>query len=144
MTNYNPTWLTPFLHDSTTAPYVDFVSFHQYFGGPSGLGVTWDKDTPSLYDDTQNVSTGAFGDYKRVEAIVAAGAQPGGASTPIYITEYNTNWAFFQDCCKNNPTYAPLFNALYLTDLLDSVYNGVAHIPNKVHYFAGSAYPISA
>ena len=66
---------------------------------------------------------------------------PSPGSTPIYITEYNTNWAFFQDCCKNNPTYAPLFNSLYLTDMLNSVYNGVPQMPAKVYYFAGSAYP---
>ena len=141
LSHYDSNWLTSFVNNAGTSKNIDFVSYHQYFGGPTGVAVTWDKDTPSLYDDTQNVSTGAFGDYKRVEAIVAAGAQSGGASTPIYITEYNTNWAFYQDCCKNDPTYAPLFNALYLTDLLDSVYNGVAHIPRKVVYFAGLAYP---
>jgi len=82
-----------------------------------------------------------MGDYKRTQALVAAGAQPGKGSTPIYVTEYNTNWAFFQDCCKNNPTYAPVFNELYLTDMLDTVYNGVPIMPAKLFFFAGSAYP---
>jgi hypothetical protein len=59
----------------------------------------------------------------------------------FYITEYNTNWAFFKDCCRNDATYAPLFNALYVTDLLDSVYNGVARVSAQMDYFAGSAYP---
>jgi len=143
LTGYNGIWLSSFLTNASTAPYVDFVSYHQYFGGTTFLAVKWDTDTglPSLYDATQNVSTGAMGDYKRVQAVVAAGAQPGKASTPIYVTEYNTNWAFLQDCCKNSPTYAPLFNELYLTDMLDSIYNGVPQMPAKVFYFAGSAYP---
>ena len=143
LTGYDKTWLTSFLTNSTTAPYVDFVSYHQYLGGPPDVGVTWDTPTglPSLYDATQDVSTGAMGDYKRVQAIVATGAQPGHALTPIYVTEYNTNWAFFQDCCRNDPTYAPLFNALYLIDMLDTVYNGLPQMPTKLFYFAGSAYP---
>ena len=143
LSGYNASWITSFLSNPSTAPYVDFVSYHQYFGGPTDLNVRWDTDTgiPSLYDATQNVSTGASGDYKRVQALVAAGSQPGGGLTPIYVTEYNTNWAFFQDCCKNNPSYAPMFNELYLTDMLDTIYNGVPQMPAKLFYFAGSAYP---
>ena len=143
LTSYDSTWLTSFLSNSGTAPYVDFVSYHQYFGGPTNLNVPWDGTTgmPSLYDETQDVSTGAFGDYRRVVSLVAAGAQPGKGSTPIYLTEFNTNWAFYQDCCKNDPTYAPLFNALYLVDMLDTVYNSLPLMPAKLYYFAGSAYP---
>ncbi len=143
LSGFDSTWFTPFLTNSGTAPYIDFVSYHQYFGGTSSLDVQWENNTgmPSLYDATQNVSTGAMGDYKRTQALVAAGAQPGKGSTPIYVTEYNTNWAFFQDCCKNNPTYAPVFNELYLTDMLDTVYNGVPIMPAKLFFFAGSAYP---
>jgi hypothetical protein len=72
-----------------------------------------------------------------VQALVAAGAQPGKASTPVYVTEYNTNWAFYQDCCKNHPTYAPLFNALYLTDMLDTVYNALPQMTTKIYYYSG-------
>jgi hypothetical protein len=143
LTGYNPAWFTPFLTNPSTAPYIDFVSYHQYFGGTAYVDMKWDTDTglPSLYDATQNATSGAMGDYKRVQALVAAGSQPGKASTPIYVTEYNTNYAFYQDCCKNNPTYAPVFNELYLTDMLDSVYNGVPKMPAKLYYFAGVAYP---
>jgi hypothetical protein len=143
LSGYDKTWLTSFLTNSTTAPYVDFVSYHQYFGGTANVDVQWDTAAgmPSLYDATQNVSSGATGDYKRVQAVVATGSQPGHGSTPIFVTEYNSNWSFFQDCCKNHPTYAPLFNSLYLVDMLDSVYNGVPQVPSKVFYFAGSAYP---
>jgi virulence-associated protein VapD len=94
-----------------------------------------------LYELTQDPTIGAFAEYNDVLADVAAGKQPGGAETPIYISEYNTNWAFFNDCCRNNATYAPVWNALYVTDLLDSVYKGSAKMPNKLIYFAGSAYP---
>jgi hypothetical protein len=137
---YSSAWLTPFLTDSTTAPYVDFISYHQYFFGNIGLQVQWDKYTGnvSLYDAEQEVTTGAFGAYKRIQALAAAGKQ---VLTPIYITEYNTNWAFLQDCCKNHPIYAPVFNALYITDMLNSIYNGMQQVPNKIFYFAGSAYP---
>ncbi len=143
LSNYDKTWLTSFTTNSGTAPYIDFVSYHQYFGGTTGVNVQWDKNTgvPSLYDATQDVSTGAMGDYRRVQAVVAAGSQPGKASTPIYVSEFNTNWSFYQDCCKNNATYAPLFNALYLVDMLDAVYNGIPQDPAKLFYFAGSAYP---
>jgi hypothetical protein len=122
---------------------VDFVSYHQYFYGATQLEATWDTytDMPSMYAAEQDVSTGAFANYNKALAAVAAGQQPGGASTPIYITEYNTNWAFYQDCCRNNNTYAPLFNSLYATDMLDSVFNGSAREPSKIFYFAGSAYP---
>jgi hypothetical protein len=72
---------------------------------------------------------------------VAAGKQPGGPNTPIYVTEFNTNWGFFKDCCRNDVTYAPVWNALYATDLLNAVYNGSSHMVGKIDYFAGSAYP---
>ena len=143
LSGFSAFWLTPFLTGSTTAPYVDFISYHQYFMGSTGLDAQWDNYTgfPSVYGATQDVTTGAFGNYQRTQALAATGKQPGGALTPIYVTEYNTNWAFFQDCCRSNPTYAPVFNALYVTDMLNSVYNGVPQMPAKLFYFAGSAYP---
>jgi hypothetical protein len=143
LSGFDSNWITSLVTNSSTAPYVDFVSYHQYFGGPTSLGVKWDTTTgqPSLYDATQDVSTGAFGAYRRAQPLVAAGAQPGKGSTPIYLTEFNTNWAFYQDCCKNDPTYAPLFNALYIVDMLDTVYNALPTMPTKLFYFAGSAYP---
>ena len=143
LSGYDQTWLSSFVTNSGTAPYVDFVSYHQYFGGTTNVDAEWDTATglPSLYDATQNVSTGAMGVYRRVQAVVATGAQPRPASTPIYVTEYNTNWAFFHDCCRNDPTYSPLFNALYLVDMLGTVYYGLPQVPSKLFYFAGSAYP---
>jgi Glycosyl hydrolases family 39/Abnormal spindle-like microcephaly-assoc'd, ASPM-SPD-2-Hydin len=143
ISGYTSYWINALLTTSTTAPYVDFVSYHQYFYGSSQLEAAWDKytDMPSMYEAEQDVSTGAQANYVKAVKAVAAGQQPNAATTPIYVTEYNTNWAFYQDCCRNDNTYAPVFNALYTTDMLNSVYNGVTRMPNKLFYFAGSAYP---
>jgi len=143
LSSYSALWLSSLLTNPSTAPYVDFISYHQYFFGPNALQVQWDTYTGdvSLYEATQDASNGVFATYNKVLAQAAAGQQPLGAQTPIYVTEYNSNWAFFNDCCRNNATYAPVWNALYVTDMLDSVYNGSAHVPNALDYFAGSAYP---
>jgi hypothetical protein len=143
LSGYSALWFSTLLTNASTAPYVDFVSYHQYFFGSTQLQVKWDTNTGdmSLYEATQDPSVGAAGVYGRVAAEVAAGTQPLGAKTPIYVTEYNSNWSFFQDCCRSNPTYAPVFNALYVTDMLDTVYNGISQVPNSLDYFAGSAYP---
>jgi hypothetical protein len=143
LSGYSAIWFNTLLTSPSTAPYVDFVSYHQYFFGSTQMQVQWDTYTGdiSLYEATQDPSVGAAGVYGRVAGLVAAGSQPLGAQTPIYVTEYNSNWAFFQDCCRSNPTYAPVWNALYVTDMLDSIYNGVAYVPGGLDYFAGSAYP---
>ncbi len=136
-------WFDAFLFDPTTAPYIDFVSYHQYFAGLGGIDSQWDTYTGefSIHEAEQDPNVGAAGEYRRAQIVVGQGKQPGGALTPMYITEYNTNWSFYQDCCKNNSTYAPVFNALYVTDMLDTIYNGEPKMPAKMFYFAGSAYP---
>ena len=143
LSGFTITWLDPFLSDPTTAPYVDFVSYHQYFAGLTAIDSQWDNYTGdlSIYEAEQDPNIGAAGTYRRAQIVVSAGKQPGGALTPVYVTEYNTNWSFYQDCCRNNPTYAPVFNALYITDMLDTIYNGEPKMPAKLFYFAGSAYP---
>jgi len=143
ISGYSQLWISTLLTNAATAPYVDFVSYHQYIFGQTQLEAQWDKYTaiPSLYEMTQDPSTGAFANYNKTLAQVALGKQPGGASTPVYVTEFNSNWAFFKDCCRSDNTYAPLWNSLYITDMLDSVYNGSARVPNRLYYFAGSAYP---
>jgi hypothetical protein len=149
LSGYSQIWVDTFLSNPGTAPYADFVSYHQYFLGSTQLQAQWDQYTGdvSLYEATQDPSNGAFGIYNKVLGRVAVGQQPGGANTPIYVTEYNTNWAFFRDCCRNDAAYAPVWTALYATDMLNSVYNtsttygGMAHMPNQLDYFAGSAYP---
>jgi hypothetical protein len=143
LSGYSQLWFSNLLTNAGTAPYVDFISYHQYFYGPVQSQVQWDTYTgiPSLYQATQDTSNGAAAIYAKVAAQAAAGTQPGGAQTPIYVTEYNDNWAFFNTCCRNDPKYAPVFNTLYLTDMLNSSYTSGVHVPNSVDYFAGSAYP---
>jgi len=143
LSGYSQLWLSTLLTNSSTWPYVDFVSYHQYMFGAGQLEAQWDtySGVPSLYEMTQDPSVGALANYKKVLTQVAAGKQPGGANTPVYVSEFNTNWAFFKDCCRNDSTDAPVWNSLYITDMLDSVYNGALHVPNKLTYFAGSAYP---
>jgi hypothetical protein len=143
LSGYSQFWLSNFLTNPTTAPYVDFVSYHQYFFGSNQLQAQWDTYTGdlSLYEMTQDPSNGAFANYNKVLGQVALGSQPRGASTPIYITEFNTNWAFYEDCCRNDAKFAPVWNSLYVIDLLNFVYNGSAHMLNKLDYFAGNAYP---
>jgi Glycosyl hydrolases family 39/Cep192 domain 4 len=143
LSGYSLLWLSNLLTNPGTAPYVDFISYHQYFFGQGQLQAQWDAYTGfvSLYEAAQDASNGAVATYTKFVAQAAAGKQPGGAQTPIYVTEYNDNWAFFNTCCRNDPTYAPLFNALYLTDMLNSVYSGSPRVPGNIDYFAGSAYP---
>ncbi len=136
-------WLTTLLSNSSTAPYVDFVSYHQYLFGQQNLNVSWDSYTgsSSMYQRTQDPALGAVAYYNKVANWVKAGQQPLGAKTPIYIDEFNTNWAFFADCCRNDATYAPVWNALYISDLLNTVYSGTPAVPSKLVYFATNAYP---
>jgi len=143
LSGFSSFWLSAFLTDPRTAPYVDFVSYHQYMFGEHDLEVQWDSytATKSLYQQTQDPSNGAAAIYSRVYGQIAAGSQPLGLRTPIYISEFNTNWSFYKDCCRNDPTYAPVWNALFTVDLLNGVYSGIPAVPTKLVYFAGSAYP---
>ncbi len=136
-------WFQALLSNPATAPYVDFVSYHQYIYGTATINATWDtyNGIPSMYQRTQDYNVGAAAVYTKAENLVKAGSQPLGANTPIYITEYNTNYTFAKDCCRNDPTYAPVWNALYVSDLFDTIYSGTNQAPGKLVYFAGNAYP---
>lgn len=133
-----PEWIAALLSNAQTAPNVDFVSFHFY---PTGLAeiqgsMTWS----SLYTRTQSASNGLPFYYSQISSLVKKGSQPNPGSTPVYLTEYNDNWSFTKDCCRNDPAYAPLWNAAAVADLLNSVYGG-ANAPGKIYYFAGSMPP---
>jgi PKD repeat protein len=136
------TWIPALLHSSYSAPYVDFVSFHLYITGQNEInrGMTWS----SLYSYTQSSTQGLAHYYKMVESLVRAGYQPNPASTPIYISEYNDNWVFSVDCCRNNPTYGSLWNSVAITDFLNVVYSGTSAVPTRLSYFnsAGSYFCI--
>jgi Glycosyl hydrolases family 39 len=143
LSGYSALWFSNLLTNPGTAPYVDFISYHQYIFGSNALQAQWDgyNGNDSLYEMTQDPSNGPVGVYNKVVGQAKAGSQPLGANTPIYITEFNTNWAFFKDCCRNDATYAPIWNSMYVADILNSVYTGTVNLPAKMYYFAGSAYP---
>lgn len=144
LSGYSALWFQNLLTNPSTAPYVDFLSYHQYMFGSNALQVQWDSynGNDSLYEMTQDPSNGPVGIYNKVVGQAKAGNQPLGANTPIYITEFNTNWAFLPDCCRNDPTYSPIWNSMYVADILNSVYTtGTVKLPEKMIYFAGSAYP---
>ncbi len=108
------TWLPALLNDPSTAPYIDFVSYHYYHAGQPG--DTWD----SLLTQTQDPINGVAGVFEHVASIVRNGKQPDAQSTPIIIDEYNTN-THLPDCCRNDRTFASLWNALFVADLLNTV-----------------------
>ncbi|HEX5234676.1 MAG TPA: choice-of-anchor D domain-containing protein [Silvibacterium sp.] len=142
LTSPNTAFISAFVTDPSTAPYVDFVSYHSYMGGTPQVDATWDTNngTMPVYQATQG-GNGAAAPYRRVAAVVAAGKTPLGAKTPIDISEYNTNWAGVPACCRNDPTYAPVWNTLFVSDLLDTVYSGTAAVPGQLEYFSSNAYP---
>jgi hypothetical protein len=141
VTSYaNVTFTQALLANTSTAPYVDFVSYHQYLYGNTQLDAQWDSYNiaQSIYQVTQSA---AASNFNSISSILKAGKQPGGAQTPVFITEFNTNWAFAPDCCRNDPVYGPLWNALYISDLLNTVYSGTQAVPARLVYFAANAYP---
>jgi hypothetical protein len=134
-------WISALLSNTSTAPYVDFVSYHDYLLATAGVDAAWDtyNGNDSVYDVTQS-SAGA--NYAKAASLVAAGEQPGGATTPIYDDEYNIDSAYVQNCCQNDPIYSPIWNALYVSDQLDQIYyTGTAAVPQLFGYFAANAYP---
>lgn len=126
-------WIPALLNNSSAAPYVNFVSFHLYVSGLYDIQnrMTWSQ----LYARTQSSTQGLAHYYKLIEPLVRAGHQLNAWSTPIYITEYNDNWAFAVECCRNDPTYGPLWNSLAVADLLNVVYTGSTAVPSKLNYF---------
>ena len=131
--NIAPYWLPELLNNQSTAPYVDFVSFHLYISGNNELneGMDW----PQLYGFTQSSTRGVAYYYQMIESLVRAGKQPNAATTPIYLTEYNDNWVFAVDCCRSDPTYGPLWNSLTIVDLLNVVYSHGSAAPSVIGYY---------
>jgi hypothetical protein len=118
---------------------VDFISYHMYLTGQPQIdqGMNWSE----LYGFTQSSTRGELLYYLKSLAMVRHGSQENPRSTPIYVTEFNDNWVFAKDCCRNNPTYGPLWNSVVIVDFLNSVYAHANSVPTKLFYFAGSAPP---
>ncbi len=128
------TWLPALINDPTVAPYIDFISYHNYFRIKQA--DTWSNMLSLMQDPIAGVAAL----FENVSAIVHKGKQPNAQSTPIFIDEYNTTTSSI-DCCRNDKTFAPLWNALFLTDLLNAVNDtsspyGPAHaFPSGFAYF---------
>lgn len=127
-------WLPALVNDPTVAPYIDFISYHNYFRIKQT--DTWGN----MLSLMQDPAAGVAALYENVSSIVHKGKQPNAQSTLILIDEYDTTTSSI-DCCRNNKTFAPLWNALFITDLLNSVndtsspYGPALAFPNGLAYF---------
>jgi Glycosyl hydrolases family 39 len=92
---YAQEWIGTLLSNVSTAPNVDFVTYHQYLTGDRQIwsGMDWSM----LYSFTQSTTRGEGYYYNQILNLVRNGSQPNRRSTPIYVTEYNDNWVFAQD-----------------------------------------------
>jgi hypothetical protein len=142
-TGLNTAWTKALLSDPVASQNIDFLGYHGYLFNISELNAEWDRynKTSSVYQRTQDSGAGPAQTYRRAAALVAAGKQPQGKDLPIYQTEYNLNWAFNQTCCRNHPTYSPVWNGLFIADILNSVYTGAPHAMGHMVYFASTGEP---
>jgi hypothetical protein len=117
---------------------MQFVSYHDYMYGQTQLGAQWNtyNGVESVYQQTQNSGAGPY--YRYVQAakdVTAAGKQ-----LPIYNTEYNLNWAFAKDCCRNDFTLSPIFNGIYVAGSLNAAY-ATPTVIGKLIFFAANRNP---
>jgi hypothetical protein len=139
-----PFWLPTFLSDPSTAPNVDFVSYHHYLAGNAAIttGLTWNDNTKtqSVVGRTQDPAIGVSARYVQMATLVHQGLQPNASATPIFLDEYNITASFEPDCCRNSPTFAPLWNTMVVQDALNSVFSGASAVPAGLMYFAAQAF----
>ena len=141
LSNYvqSSAWITQLLTLAKGGTPLDFVSYHQY---PSGNDVshtmTWDGagGTVSLYTRTIDPTSGFGPVYQNLAKSISTA----GLTTPILMDEYSDNWDFSNDCCKNSPTYAPVWNTMVFSLVMNSVYNGAQPI-HRLGYYAASNQP---
>jgi hypothetical protein len=127
-------WFTQLVALNTGSPtrLVDFVSYHQYLAGADVFQtITWDGagGTPSLLSRTLSPTTGTAAVYKRI-AGVAASAGP----MPVVFDEFNDDFVFSVDCCKDNPNFSPIWNTMVFTLILDTVYSGAPPVEHLSYY----------
>lgn len=108
-------WFPALVSDPTIAPYLDFITFHDYQNG-GAVGDTW----TTFLTGTQSPTTGQAAIFEQISSYVRKGIQPNAAKTPIYDDEYNTNTGL-PNSARNDPTYGPLWNSLIIADLLNTV-----------------------
>jgi hypothetical protein len=137
-------WLPTFLSNSSTAPNVDFVSYHHYLAGNTAIttGLTWSDNTKtqSVSARTQDPAIGVTARYIQISNFVRQGLQPSASTTPIFLDEYNITASFEPDCCRNSPIYAPVWNTMVVQDSLNSVYSGASAVPARLMYFAAQSF----
>jgi len=133
-------WFTQLLNDAVASQNINFVSYHKFLGFQHP-GMTWDGagGTPSLRQMTQDPSTGFAATFKYVSSLVKQGKQPNPSSTPIFVTEYNDNGGYINDCCRNSPVYSPLFNTMAVADMLGTIYSGAQNVPGNLGYLSVSS-----
>lgn len=125
------TWI-PALLSGSTAPFVDFTSLHIYITGTWLLpNMTWQQ----AFDTTQAEPGGLAYYYREFEQATRRGSQPNAATTPIVISEYNTNYAFQVNAVQNDVIYGPLWNMVAIADFMNVGALGVFP-PTRLHYFA--------
>ena len=139
----DPQWVGAMLSDPTIAQNIDFLSYHHYTFGLGQLVAEWDiyHGGMSAYQATQDSDLSPMAMYLLASELVAQGKQPQGKNLPIYDSEFNLNWAYAKDCCRNDFTFAPVWNAMYVADVLNAVYAGAPHAMGHLVYFAASAQP---
>jgi hypothetical protein len=137
-------WVQALTTNPKTAPYVDFISYHRYLFGSKELTAKWDtyNGVQSIYQRTQDSISDPRTTYLMATSLLAAGKNGCCAKTSIDVTEYNLNWSFHANCCQNDRTYSPIWNALYVADLLNTVYVGARNVPGKLVYFAANTQPL--
>jgi hypothetical protein len=138
------TWVTAVLSDPVVSQNIDFLSYHEYLTGKPGETAQWDtyNGTRSIYQITQD-NEGPANVYEYAGGLAAAGKQPQGKNLPIYLTEYNLDWLFVKNCCSDDFTYSPVWNALYVADLLDVpfAYTGAPNTMSRLIYYAATNPP---
>jgi len=149
---FQSSWVNAMLADPVISQNIQFMAYHDYMFGSTQVQAQWDTyngtitiaNCPapcgiSVYQRTQNTGAGPMATYVYAASRVAAGKQPQGKNLPIYNTEYNLNWAWTKNCCQNDPIYAPVWNGMYVADLLNAVYNGAPNVIGHLVYFAANA-----
>lgn len=130
-------WFPALVSDPTIAPYLDFITYHDYQNG-GAVGDTW----PTFLAGTQNPTTGQAAIFEQISQYIRNGKQPNASQTPIYDDEYNTNTGL-PNSARNDPTYAPLWNSLIIADLLNTVNDTTSPYGAAQQPIAGLAYFVS-
>jgi hypothetical protein len=148
---FQSSWVNAMLADPVISQNIQFMAYHDYMFSSKQVNAQWDTYNRtetcdpgitdcgvSVYQRTQNSGAGPMATYVYAANRVAAGTQPQGKNLPIYNTEYNLNWAYAKNCCQNDPIYSPVWNGMYVADVLNAVYNGAPNVIGHLVYFAAT------